>query len=54
MIMPNVFAEQSPEAAFVESDDVIQQIPSATLHPALRNTILPRTLEGGSDRVDLR
>lgn len=53
VIIAYVFVDQSLEMAFVESDDMIQQILSATLHPALCDSILPGALEGCLDRVDL-
>jgi hypothetical protein len=37
--------------AFIEGDDVIQEITPAAAHPALRDRILPRAFEGSSDRA---
>jgi len=45
LIILNVFAQQSPEMVFVDGDDVIQYLASATLHPTFGNAILPRTPE---------
>ena len=38
--------------AFIESNDVVEQVVSATLNPPLRNAVLPRTLEGSANRPD--
>ena len=37
--------------AFVNCDDVIQEITPATPYPTLCNSILPRTFERGADRI---
>jgi hypothetical protein len=34
--------------AFIHSDNVVQQVPSAASHPPLRDAILPGTPEGSS------
>src|SRR5260370_33619507 len=52
VIVVNVFGEQSLQMGFVRDDDVIQHVTPATRHPSLRHTVLPRTLDGGSDRSD--
>jgi hypothetical protein len=33
--------------AFVQGDDVVQQLTSATANPAFRNSVLPWALDGG-------
>jgi hypothetical protein len=40
--------------AFIDGNNVIQQVTAATADPAFRDSILPRTLERGSDRTDLQ
>ena len=40
--------------AFIDGNDVIQQVPAATADPAFRDSILPRTLKRGADRTDLQ
>jgi hypothetical protein len=45
----NVFTEQAFQMAFIEGDDVIQQVAAAAAYPALGDTILPGTFEGGPD-----
>ena len=52
MVVVDVFREQPLQMAFVDGDDVIQQVPSATLNPSLRNAILPRTFQRCSDGTD--
>jgi hypothetical protein len=37
--------------AFIDGNDVIQEVAAAAAHPALRNTVLPRTFEGSPDRT---
>jgi len=38
--------------AFADCNDVVQEVTTATFDPTLRDAVLPRTLEGGSDRGD--
>src|ERR1017187_400399 len=54
VVVADVFREQPFQMAFVNCDDVIQQISSATLDPTLRHAVLPGTLAGGADRVYLQ
>jgi len=59
MIIGDVFKEESLQMVLVQSNDVVEQIPSAAADPALSNTVLPRapdsSLRGddlhGSNRV---
>jgi hypothetical protein len=44
----NVFVHEALEMAFVQNDDVIEQIPPAGTNEAFRYTILPRALKTGS------
>ena len=37
---------------FIERNDVVQQIASATLNPPFRNAVLPGTLERSANRPD--
>jgi len=48
----DVIAHEPFEMAFVEYDDVIEQITSATTDEALSNTILPGTLERCAEGLD--
>jgi hypothetical protein len=49
VIVADIFREQSLQMPFIYCDDVVQQITSAAFNPTLRNTILPRAFERGSD-----
>jgi hypothetical protein len=40
--------------ALIHGNDVIQDVSSAALNPTLRNSILPGTFEGSSDRANLQ
>src|SRR5882762_8419609 len=53
VIVVNVFRKQSLQMVLVHGDDVIQQVTLTTRDPSLRDTVLPRTFEGGADRSDL-
>ena len=45
MVIAKVVSKKSLQMAFVESDDVIEQIAAAASHPALGNPVLPGTLD---------
>ena len=47
MIVRDVLGQKPPEMAFVQGDDVVQQLTSAAANPAFRNTVLPGALDGG-------
>src|SRR5260221_7120761 len=51
MVVANILREQAFQVAFVNCDDVIQEITPATPYPTLCNSILPRTFERGADRI---
>ena len=53
VVVGNVLAEQAFEMAFLDGNDVIQEVAAAATHLALRDPILPRTFEGSSDRTHL-
>src|SRR6266481_8081227 len=46
MVVKQVRRHQPFEMALIQDDHVIQQVALATSHPALRNTVLPRTAKG--------
>src|SRR5258708_13068231 len=52
VVVADVFRKQPIQMAFVHCDDVVQQVAPTTLNPSLRDAILPRTFEGGSDGDD--
>src|ERR1700740_1175078 len=51
VVVANMLREQAFQVAFVNCDDVIQEITAATPSPTLCNSILPRTFERGADRT---
>ena len=46
VIIEQVGRHQPFEMPLIQDDHVVQQVASATSHPALRNTVLPRTAKG--------
>jgi hypothetical protein len=51
VVVANTLSEQAFQVAFVNCDDVIQEITPATPYPTLCHSILPRTSERGADRT---
>jgi hypothetical protein len=51
VVVANILREQAFQVAFVNCNDVIQEITPATPYPTLCDTILPRTLERSPDRT---
>ena len=47
----NILQEQAFQVAFVNCDNVIQEITPATLYATRCNSILPRTFERSADRI---
>src|SRR5260370_3820360 len=43
MVVEHVRRHEPFEMPLIQDDHVVQQVASATSHPALRNTVLPRT-----------
>jgi hypothetical protein len=54
VVAANIFEGQSLQVAFIECNDVIQQVTTATANPALGGAILPVTFEGRSHRTYLQ
>ena len=52
MVVPNIVGEKSLQVKLIENDDMIQQVAPTTLDPSLRDAVLPRTPERGSNRPD--
>jgi hypothetical protein len=48
MVVKQVRRHQPFEMALIQDDHVIQQVASTTSHPALSNTVLPRTAKGSA------
>jgi hypothetical protein len=51
VVVANILTEQAFQVAFVNCDDVIQEITPATPYPTFCNPILPRTFERSADRI---
>src|SRR5260370_16813458 len=51
VVVANILRKQASQVAFVNCDDVIQEITPATPYPTLCDSILPRTLERAADRT---
>jgi len=49
VVVENILREQAFQVAFVNCNDVIQEITPATPYPTLCDSILPRTLERSAD-----
>jgi hypothetical protein len=47
MIVRDVLGQEPPEMPFVQGDDMVQQLTSATANPALGDPVLPRAVDGG-------
>jgi len=52
MVVANVVGDESLQVKLIESDDMLQQVAPTTLDPSLRDAVLPRTPERGSNRLD--
>src|SRR5258706_4309909 len=51
VVIANILREKTFQVAFVNCNNVIQEITPATPYPTLCDSILPRTLERGADRT---
>src|ERR1700730_14469239 len=51
VVVANILREPAFQVAFVNCNDVIQEITPATPYPTLCDSILPRTFERGADRI---
>jgi hypothetical protein len=51
VVIANILREQPLQMAFINCDDVVQQVTTTTANPTFRNSILPRTFERSSDRT---
>ena len=52
VVVAKIIREQPLPMAFIEGNDVIQQITPTAFHPTLRNSILPRALERSANAFD--
>jgi hypothetical protein len=51
VVVANILREPAFQVAFVNCDDVIQEITAATPYPTLCDSILPRTFERSAERI---
>ncbi len=51
VVVANILREPAFQVAFVNCDDVIKEITTATPYPTLCHPILPRTFERSADRT---
>jgi len=51
VVVANILREPASQVAFVNCNDVIQEITAATPYPTLCDSILPRTFERSADRI---
>ena len=52
VVVADIFGHEAFEMAFVENDDVIEQVSAATTHKAFGNAVLPRAAEAGAFGLD--
>ena len=52
VVVADVLIEQPFQMAFMECDDVVQEVAAAAFHPALRDAILPGAFEGSLKGTD--
>ena len=52
MLVADVFSHQALQMPLAEDDHVVEQISAAISDPTLGDTVLPRTTEAGSLRLD--
>jgi hypothetical protein len=53
VVVADVFGEEPFQVALIHSYDMVQEVMPTVSDPALRNSVLPRTLKRGSDTPDL-
>src|ERR1700758_154591 len=54
VMVGDVFGKQALQMPLVKSNHMVEQLATAACHPALGNTILPGTFEGGPHGVYLQ
>ena len=52
MIIADIIGKQPSQVVVIQTDHVIQQVPAAAFDPALRNPVLPRTLDRSPNTLD--
>ena len=51
MVIADVLFQQPSQMSLVEDDHMVEQVPTHTANPALRNSVLPGTAECGPNRL---
>ena len=54
VVVTDVFSQQTSQMAFIQGDNVIQQVASATFDPTLHHAVLPGALEAGAHGMHLQ
>jgi len=54
MIVADILTHQALQMAFIENDDMVEQIAAAVADEPFSNTVLPRTAETGSLGLDAK
>ena len=54
VVVVHIVLHQPPQMAFIERDDMIEDLTAATSHPAFRNPVLPGGLNTGVFRLEAR
>src|SRR5262249_1139943 len=49
VVIAEVLGQEALQMRFVKRDHMVQKVTPAALDPSLRDSVLPRTLQGGSD-----
>jgi len=50
VVITDIIFQQSSRMPLVQDDHVVEQLPTHTPNPALRDTVLPRTSKGDADK----
>ena len=50
VVVEDVFPHETLQMPFIEHDHMVESVTTAAPHPALRNSVLPRTAKRGAHR----
>ena len=53
MVITDVLIHEALQMAFIENDHMVEQVAAAVTYPTFGDTVLPRTSETGSFRLDV-
>jgi hypothetical protein len=54
LVIRDVFSQEPAKMAFIQRDDMVEDLPASTSDPAFRDSILPRSLYARSFRLQTR